>query len=395
MLKALIDQQPFTTIHHTKEELLKLRKSSPHFLCPHCSAPLILKVGHIKIPHFAHAANKPCPYQSRNETPMHVWSKALLFKRLTQLYEDVELEYYLKNIRQIPDLFINLKGERIAIEVQCSTIPVSEVKFRTEGYRKERIHPLWILTQPVSRSIPLKLTTFQQAFLRFSPDLNYFLLHFEPEKKSFTIFPNLTPVSSNLFLHSKQIVIPLNEITLPISISPPGTNDSNLLKNWWGYRQKWIYNKVNYNSLRDNSFLKEVYEEGDTIIYLPLFIGLPVIPHMGIVKNHPVEWQYYLFKDVMKKYRSFTKEMMDNAMTRRMAKGDIEMRDFPLSNGETGMQSIISDYLALLEKVGVVSSGEGKTYTLSNGWNCPGRMTEFEQHEHDFFSKWKHILKKD
>jgi competence protein CoiA len=394
MLKALINLQPITTVHHTKEELLKLRKSSPHFLCPHCSAPLTLRIGTIKIPHFAHTAKKICPYQSRNETPMHIWSKAILFKRLAQLYEDVELEYYLKDLRQIPDLFINLRGEKIAIEVQCSTIPISEVNCRTEGYRKEKIHPFWILTQPVAGSTPLKLTTFQQAFIRFSPDLNYFLLHFEPEKESFAIFSNLTPVTSNLFLHSKRIVIPLNKLTLPISISPPITDESSLIKNWWKYRLKWIQKKLNYNTLRDDGFIREVYEEGDTFIYLPMFIGLPVIPHTVLYKNHAIEWQYYIWKDVIKKYRYFTKEMMDKAMARRLAKGDIKMRDLPLSNSGAGKQLVMSDYLAILVDMKVVSRGKDKTYTLSAGWDCPGSFTEFQKHERDFFSKWKHILKK-
>jgi competence protein CoiA len=394
MLKALIGHQPITTVQYTKEELLKLRKSSPQFLCPHCSAPLILRIGNIKTPHFAHSAKNSCPYQSRKETPVHIWSKALLYKRLTQLYEGVELEYYLKDLRQIPDLFLNVKGESIAIEIQCSTIPLSEVKYRTEGYIKEKIHPLWILTQPVAGSIPLKLTTFQQGFIRFSPHLNYFLLHFEPAKKSFTIFPNLTPVTTNLFLHSKRIVVPLNDFTLPISIAPPGNGDSTLITDWMKHRQKWIQNKIHYSSLRDDRFLKEVYEEGDTFVYLPLFVGLPVLPHTVLYKSHPVEWQYYLWKDVMKKKQYFTKEMLGKAIARRVARGQIEMRDLPLSDGGRGIQMVMNDYLTKLEELEMVRKGEGKAFTLSIGWKCPHNFTEFQQHERDFFSNWKHILKK-
>ncbi|WP_175988439.1 competence protein CoiA [Bacillus sp. Marseille-Q1617] len=395
MLTALKDQLPFTTIHHTKEELLKIRKSSPQFLCPYCSSPLVLRVGNIKIPHFAHISKLPCLYESKKETANHVLAKILLYERLSQLFEEVKLEYYVKELHQIPDLLISVKEELVAIEIQCSTIPLSELKDRTEGYRRENIHPLWILTQPVSASsILLKLTSFQQGFIRFSQDLHYFLLHFDPEKKSFTIFPHLTPITKNTFFFTKPFTIPIQRFTLPISILPAEDTTYRLLGSWFQYRTKWMQNKINFTSSRPDRFLADVYEEGDTFLYLPLYIGLPVIPHMNLCKTHPVEWQYYLWKDVFKKHPYFTSEMIHRAFIRRHSKGNIELRAFPLSSGP-GTIKLIDDYLKILEKIEVIQNGEGKRYRLSYAWNCPKSFNEFQQHERDFFPKWKHILKKD
>jgi competence protein CoiA len=395
MLTALFDQQPFTTIHYTKEELMKLRESSPHFICPHCSSPLILRLGNIKIPHFAHTSKISCAYGSKKETSNHVLGKAILYQRLSQLFDDVKLEYYVKELHQIPDLLITVKEERVAVEVQCSTIPLSEVKDRSDGFRREKIQPLWLLSQPVISKIPLKLTCFQQGFIRFSPELHYFLLHFDPERKYFTVFPHLTPVTTNSFLLSKPIIIPLQRFTIPISISPPECPYPHILKNWHQYRQQWMQNKINYSSSRYDRFLGEVYEEGDTFIYLPKFIGLPVIPHAALCKTHPVEWQYYMWKDVMKKYRHFTMEMINHAFLRRVSKGDIELRELPLLSGASAMKNLIHDYLELLEKIDVIKKGEGKYYRLSFEWKSPKTFNEFQQHERDFFPKWKHILKKD
>ncbi|MGR3763552.1 competence protein CoiA [Rossellomorea sp. NS-SX7] len=394
MLTALLDRQPFTTIHHTKEELLKIRNTMSPFLCPHCSSPLILRVGNMKIPHFAHTSKSPCILGSKKETPNHVLGKALLYQRLLQLFEDVKLECYVKELNQIPDLLITMKGELVAVEIQCSTIPLSEINQRTQGYRKKKIHPLWMLTQPLTSRDPLRLTGFQQGFIRFSEDLHYFLLHFDPEKKSFTIFPHLIPITANSFFSSKPIFIPLHRFNLPISIAPQKDFDYQFLKSWMHYRKKWMQNKINFPRSRKDRFLIEVYEEGDTFLYLPLFIGVPVIPHMNICKTHPVEWQYYIWKDVIKKNRTFTKEMISRAFNRRFSKGEIEMRDFPLSSGP-GINELISDYLHVLEEINVIKKHEGISHSLTNDWICPKSFNEFQQHERDFFPKWKHILKKD
>lgn len=395
MLTAIMDHQHFTAIHHSKEELLNLRKSLKTFTCPHCSSPLILKIGNIKIPHFAHTSKLPCILETKKETPDHIWSKALLYKRLSQLFQDVKLEYFVKEVQQIPDLLITERGYRIAIEIQCSTIPLSEIKERTEGFRKGNIHPIWILTQPLTIGTPLKLTSFQQGFIRFSEELHFYLLHFDPSNESFTIFPHLTPVSTNSFFFSKEIEIPLNTFTIPVSILPPDQAKSLFLKNWKRYREKWINNKIQFSSARRDPFLSEVYREGDTFLYLPLFIGLPVIPHMTLIKTHPLQWQYYIWKDVLKKSPYFTREMIYSAFMRRLENGSIETRNFPLHSTGSSIKKLINDYLCLLEKLEIIQKKRGKGYKLTAKWICPKTFIDYQQHEHDLFPKLKHILKKD
>jgi competence protein CoiA len=395
MLTALMNHRHFTTILHTKEELLILKKNSKSFTCPHCSSPLILKVGNIKIPHFAHTTKLPCLIETKKETPDHIWSKALLYDRLSAVFQDVKLESYIKELQQIPDLLITVQGNRVAIEIQCSTIPLSEIRERTEGYRREKIHPLWILTQPLTSAAPLKLTSFQQGFIRFSEELHFFLLHFDPAKKTFTLFPHLTPVSTNSFCFSKKIEIPLGKFTIPISILPPDLSKSSVLKNWNHYRGKWVNNKIHFSSVRRDPFLSEVYREGDTVLYLPLFIGLPVLPHMTLIKTNPVQWQYYMWKDVLKRSPYFTKKMIYRAFRRRLEKGNIETRNFPLQSTGSSINKLIDDYLNLLEKFNLIQKAKGGGYSLSYDWNCPKTFNEFQQHCHDFFPKMKHILKKD
>ncbi|OIU72503.1 competence protein CoiA [Rossellomorea aquimaris] len=395
MLTALMDHRHFTTILHTKEELLALKKGSKSFTCPHCSSPLILKIGNIKIPHFAHTSKLSCLIAAKKETPAHIWSKALLYDRLSEVFRDVKLEYYIKELQQIPDLLITVQGKRVAIEIQCSTIPLSEIKERTEGYRRENIHPLWILTQPLPSGIPLKLTSFQQGFIRFSEEFHFFLLHFDPSKKSFTLFPHLTPVSTNSFYFSKEIKIPLEKFTIPLTILPPDPAESRILKNWNHYRGKWMNNKIRFSSARRDPFLSEVYGEGDIFLYLPLYIGLPVLPQMTLIKSNSIQWQYFIWNDVIKKSPFFTKEMIYAAFMRRLGKGSIETRNFPINPTGSSIKILIDDYMSLLEKLDIIQKRKGRGYILTAKWTCPKTFNEFQQHSRDFFPKLKHILKKD
>ncbi|MCA1056733.1 hypothetical protein LCM10_17250 [Rossellomorea aquimaris] len=395
MLTALLNSKPFIVFNHSKEELRSIRKGSPTFICPHCLSPLILKVGQVKAPHFSHAAKVQCPFDSRKETREHIWSKTILYQRLTHLYEDVKLECYVPQIKQIPDLMISAEERRIAIEIQHSTIPLQEVGKRTVGYSHADIHPLWILIQSIQTGNPIKLTRFQQGFIRFSKELHYFLLHFNPGTKCFTILPHLMPISNNTFLHSKNIVIPLDSFTLPISFQRPGSTGPHLLSNWPQYRKKWIIDKINYRSLKYDRFLREVYEAGDTFQYLPLYIGLPVMPHATILKTHPIQWQYYIWKDVLKRDRIFSKESVLRAIAERLGRGDIEARDFPLMTSGGAMSRLVGDYLTILEKLRIVKNEGSAGFSLVSKWECPGTFNDFLLHERGFFPNWKHILKMD
>ena len=53
------------------------------YYCPECHAPVILKRGAVKIPHFAHAPDTPCEY-GRGEGMRHLlmkWHVGRLFSR--------------------------------------------------------------------------------------------------------------------------------------------------------------------------------------------------------------------------------------------------------------------------------------------------------------------------
>jgi competence protein CoiA len=392
MLTALFNQQVFTTIHYSREELRGLRRKGASFVCPYCSSLLTMKIGRRNVPHFAHMSQADCELV-RGETPQHLLSKQLLYDRVSSLHTRVSLEHYIRELKQVADIYVKTDTAEIAIEIQCSTIPISEIVRRTHGYHRQRITPFWILTQPLKSKKLLSLTTFQQAFIRYSPHLDYFLLQFLPDRSIFQLYSHLLPVSATAFMSATPIIIPVSEFTLPPSIPDVSVLHPYFLSRWYDYRTKWIYNKIHYNKARTDVFLREVYGEGDTFLYLPLYIGIPVIPHGIHIRNHEVEWQYYVWKDCLKENRFISEESVFRVLNRRITKGHIELRSLPLLKSDEVIKRIASGYLSLLVEVQVLKKTKD-TYQLTEPWSCPDHFSAFEQHKHDFFPKWKHILKK-
>lgn len=394
MLTALINKKIFTTIHHSRDELRRIRHKGHSFICPYCSSTLNLRIGSQNVPHFSHHPQSDCEAGNQYESPKHLLSKQLLYNKINSLYNGARLEHYIKEIKQIADIYVNTDSRKIAVEIQCSNIPIPEIQQRTKGYQSQKITPFWILTQPVKHRGLLKLSSFQQAFIRYSPHLDYFLFHFLPEISSFQLFTHLLPVSASVFMSSKPITIPIEHFSLPLSIPREPFHQTSLLNKWNSHRMKWLHTKLHYNKAGKDTFLKEVYGEGDTFLYLPLYIGLPVIPYGIHIKSHVVEWQYYIWKDCLKKEDHFSEDSVCCALYRRLTRGSIELRSLPLVENDEVIEKIVRGYLFLLAELKVLKRMNNGQFHLSEPLRFPDHLSSFERHQHDFFPKWKHILKK-
>src|SRR5699024_2794949 len=106
---------------------------------------VIVKAGDKVIPHFAHQSKSNCPSGEGGEGPYHEKGKLLLFNWLRSQNLDVKLEKYIKEINQRPDILLKVNKKLIAIEYQCTRIPVEQIRLRNRGYKKAGITPIWIL----------------------------------------------------------------------------------------------------------------------------------------------------------------------------------------------------------------------------------------------------------
>lgn len=147
------------------------------FYCPLCSSPVRYRSGKVMRPHFAHLSRKECPFFTENESAQHLSLKSELYSWLVGV-EKVELEKYLPQIGQVADLLVN---DSLALEVQCSSLPISRLQLRTQAYHEEGMAVLWLLGKDLW--LKDRLTKLHYQFLSFSMNMGFYLWELDEEKK--------------------------------------------------------------------------------------------------------------------------------------------------------------------------------------------------------------------
>ncbi|HFU4189987.1 TPA: competence protein CoiA [Streptococcus suis] len=147
------------------------------FCCPGCGGLVRYKSGKVLRSHFAHVTLRDCHYFSENESTQHLSLKSCLYKWLIN-EEQVELEKCLPELGQIADLFVN---DRLVLEVQCSSLPISRLQLRTQVYRDAGYMVLWLLGKDLW--LKERLTNLHKQFLSFSMNMGFHLWELDVEKK--------------------------------------------------------------------------------------------------------------------------------------------------------------------------------------------------------------------
>lgn len=124
----------------TAADAVKNRK----YFCPVCEAPVTFKSGNIKLPHFSHHRILDCiRYLYKKESIEHLQAKHDLYLKVRESAA-VAMEYYLPAIEQIPDLLVD---ERLALEIQFSTISAELIRERSKGYHSLGMEVIWLLDE--------------------------------------------------------------------------------------------------------------------------------------------------------------------------------------------------------------------------------------------------------
>lgn len=124
------------------------------YRCPVCNAPMILKRGTRKHPHFAHEAHSAC--EVSGETLEHLKAKAFMYKGLKNnpAVECVDAECTrFEGIR--PDIAFKPYGMKrwIGIELQRSGISELEILQRSHRYEEAGVYLLWVTTEKMYKKI--------------------------------------------------------------------------------------------------------------------------------------------------------------------------------------------------------------------------------------------------
>ncbi|HFI0213652.1 TPA: competence protein CoiA [Streptococcus suis] len=156
-----------------------LENSAPQgrYSCPGCGGLVRYKSGKVLRSHFAHVSLRDCSYLSENESVQHLSLKSSLYQWL-QGQEEVELEAYLPTTKQVADLLVN---QQLALEVQCSSLPISRLQERTQAYHEAGYQVLWLLGKDLW--LKERLTNLHKQFLSFSMNMGFHLWELDNEKK--------------------------------------------------------------------------------------------------------------------------------------------------------------------------------------------------------------------
>jgi competence CoiA-like predicted nuclease len=167
MLSCIVGKNKVNAFGNKKD---KLKKYSQKGLlkCPVCSEELIYRHGEIRIPHFAHKISSDCNFgQGEPETEEHSLGKKYLYKWLKKqfLIADVELEYWMPEIKQRPDLwFKDVNGQEYCIEFQCSPTTLGHIRDKNQLYELNNVTSIWIFG---TQRIPNKTVIFEHLGYKY------------------------------------------------------------------------------------------------------------------------------------------------------------------------------------------------------------------------------------
>lgn len=333
-----------------KHDLHQLREQHS-FLCMQCKEKVILKIGSILIPHFAHQKNSSCSHSfSEGETEDHLNGKLQLFTFFQQKLLECELESFLPEIKQRPDILVQSNGIPYAIEFQCSNISSFLMLNRTKGYVNNQITPIWLLKSPTLNEFPtreigkMQLSAFRQNFFTVHPKYGKMILTYCPQTKKFYYISNPLHIRANTYI-VKVKKLDIEKQTWPFAVvkSIASHEFQSYLNIYKEERVKHLSNLYYYNKFGVQSpFLRICYRWQMHPKHTPLFIGIPT-PFAEAFQVHAVEWQIALLDYL------YTMKVSINQVSKKHCESFLYARSY---GGEKIKEKVkaVTLYIKLLKK---------------------------------------------
>ncbi|WP_404451747.1 competence protein CoiA [Virgibacillus necropolis] len=349
MLQAkLKNGKLITLVSLTRQEILKAKQDE--FFCPICNELVLVKAGQKTVPHFAHRSKLECASHDYGEGPYHEQGKLLLYNWLKNQGADVELEKYIAEINQRPDLYVTVKGRKIAIEYQCARIPVEVLNQRNIGYMKAGITPIWILGAKHFQRLRqhhFKADQLILSFLhRFSPDFPLTLYFFCPQTLQFIFIQHIHLLSSRQAIGLFKFTS-LKNMTFSSLFSQQKLHDKWLFGLWGNEKKNFRLRQSNRLYGSELAWHKWLYEKGTHKENLPSIVHLPVAAQyrMGTPLHN---WQSRLCLDLLHPMPIGSTFSLERCQ--RILRYHPHQHFFLIK----GVDNPIYEYLALLKKLQII-----------------------------------------
>lgn len=289
------------SIHaNTIEEDNRIKNS---YYCPSCKEGVFLKKGVMKAPHFSHFKKTTCLLFSEGETKEHLEGKQLLYEWFMKQGLICQLEAYLPDLNQRPDLLVWISPKKaVAIEFQCSSLSFKKMKERTAGYKKNGYDVFWIVGSEFK--LDERITAFQRLFIYSNNKVTSSLFFLDTINKTISVYSNIQQESLTQRITYDSNVIALDRFALsdlPILLTKLTIRKKvETCKSFC--QSKQLLNSHNYlnrgrmyQTPELVSFQKYIYQRGDSLISLPKEIYF-IVPGEIMIKTLPHFWKYILLK---------------------------------------------------------------------------------------------------
>ncbi|MGM8364379.1 competence protein CoiA [Virgibacillus sp. W0181] len=301
MLQAKTSVGQFVTPARLTSKEIDWHRQHTTFYCPVCQHKVILKAGMRIIPHFAHHSDSDCSSAQRGEGAYHEKGKLMLYEWLKNQQMDVQLEPYIGDINQRPDLLVSIKNRHIVIEFQCATISQEQVQKRNKGYQDAGLIPIWILganqmNRIQKRSLKLNALSLQCMY-RFSSTTPLTLIYFCPDSLRLLLFQHIFMTTTKKaigtfhFHHIQAIRFTDLFKKQPLTQTELQTLWFNEKRAFRLYPRRRIYGS-------ERKWLQWLYDKNTHFENLPSIIHLPVSSQY-LMKVPPWNWQSRLCLDII------------------------------------------------------------------------------------------------
>lgn len=338
--------------HITADQVDKGKQQT--YFCPGCHERVFLKKGKIIQAHFAHFTNSTCSLFSEGETQEHLAGKKLLFEWFSNEKIPCQLEAYLPELKQRPDLLIWPDEDTpVAIEFQCSSLSIEKMLERTAGYQKNGYEVLWIAGSKFQ--LRKQLTPFQQVFLRSHSILGLYFICLREDKKVFEVYANISVDQPGGYFKKRQMIVDFHGLR-KLFRKPESTIQASNTTNSFSYQKshEYLIKGRLYQNPKMIEFQKYIYYHDYSLISLPKEAYIP-IENEWIIKTIPHFWKTILLEWIKEKGDGeiFSKKEFDTKIQDMKKNQEIDFYLSPFIEDST-KEKIFSSYLAALEKKDVI-----------------------------------------
>ncbi|ANP80358.1 competence protein [Bacillus sp. B25(2016b)] len=281
-------------LYNCNEELLRRMRQQERFFCVACGKEVQMKLGKQKSWHFAHKKVDSCLAFYEAESMYHRHGKELLYKWFKRQNFHVDIERYLPEIQQRPDIFIERAGRKIAIEYQCANLSIEQLYKRTYSYWRAGIQVIWIIggNQLKKQSAYwMKFSSLMAFSLQSYPQP--FLIFFCSKQKSFMKCAFLTSFSTSVSF-SHTIYLPTETTTFELLFSSVPFQKEILDREWKQRKDYFRKNALPIWNYNYKSLLRFLYQCKCTPANFPSEIGVP-LPSSFAFQTNPFIWQAFLY----------------------------------------------------------------------------------------------------